>query len=125
MAVHIGEEIRKRAKSMRWSDTKLALELELHRNSMSTLYRKESIDTDILVKLCSLLDYNFFKLLYEDVERSRPHLSMAAEPPVAYKRAPQQPLRITIEADPNDPGAKREAEAIARRLLDRGKREKK
>lgn len=128
MAVHIGEEIRKRAKALRWSDTKLAVELAAHRNTVAQYYKDASIDTDVLAKLCTLLDFNFFKLLYEDVESSRPQTSMAAEPQAEYKRQPPQaPLRIVIEADPNNAAAKAEAEQIAQRLLRtaRGEGEKK
>ena len=59
--IHIGklieEELRKQEHSVIW----LANKLYCDRTNIYKIFKKQSIDTDTLLRICCILNYNFFK----------------------------------------------------------------
>ena len=67
---HIGKlikgELERQGRSITW----LAAQLNYSRQYMYKLFRRKWIYTDMLLKICDLLDYDFFKC-YSDYRNSR------------------------------------------------------
>ena len=83
--VSIGKEIQNQVHIKRMQVTKLARILNTNRNNIYDIYERESIDTDLLCKLCKALDHNFFYLYINDL---RLELSQYIEP--ATKHTPTE-----------------------------------
>jgi hypothetical protein len=64
--VHIGqklkEKLRQDGKSVVW----LARELGCHRTNIYNLFEKHSIDTQLLMRISTIMRYNFFDLLSDE-----------------------------------------------------------
>lgn len=60
--IHIGELIKKTVKSKGVKVAWLAKQLHCHRNNIYKMYDKSWIDTETLLKLSLLLNFNFFHL---------------------------------------------------------------
>lgn len=60
MKVHIGEKIRERAVETRIGTTELAKSINTSKQNIYGIFKRESIDTTLLLKLCKALDYDFF-----------------------------------------------------------------
>jgi DNA-binding Xre family transcriptional regulator len=59
---NIGEEIEKVAKTRRLTSAYIAKKLGKTRSNMNYIFKRTTIDTDLLYKLCVILDFNFFDL---------------------------------------------------------------
>jgi transcriptional regulator with XRE-family HTH domain len=73
MGIHIGEKIRLRAKELRIGPTELARQISTSKQNVYGIYKRESIDTELLQKLSRALNQDFF-YYYID-----PKLSVAEE----------------------------------------------
>jgi hypothetical protein len=73
MGIHIGEKIRLRAKELRIGPTELARQISTSKQNVYGIYKRESIDTELLQKLSRALNQDFF-YYYLD-----PKLSVAEE----------------------------------------------
>lgn len=66
--MHIGnilqQRLREDGKTVVW----LASELGCHRTNVYNLFSKYSIDTQLLQRLCVIMNFNFFELYCQDVE---------------------------------------------------------
>ncbi len=60
--IHIGELIKKQVKMKGLRVSWLADQLHCHRNNIYKIYEKQWIDTETLLKLSLLLNFNFFHL---------------------------------------------------------------
>ncbi len=64
--MHIGqklkEKLRQDGKSVVW----LARELGCHRTNIYNLFEKHSIDTQLLMRISTIMRYNFFDLLSDE-----------------------------------------------------------
>jgi cell shape-determining protein MreC len=60
MAVHIGKIIAQKAKDKELGATALAKKINTTPQNMYTIYKRQTIDTGLLLKLSEALQYNFF-----------------------------------------------------------------
>lgn len=119
MAVHIGQAILSRLESLGMPKVRFAERIGMNKSNVHDVFKRPGCDTVMLRKISQVLEFNFFKLLSDDLEPASA-TSMVSEPMVRYQRLPaRSPMRIVIEVDPNDPEAKGEAERMAERLLSR------
>lgn len=72
--IHMGKlfksQVEKKGIRVSW----LAEQLHCHRNNIYKLYEKQWIDTHLLMRLCEILDYDFFASLskhYQETRKSR------------------------------------------------------
>lgn len=68
MEFHIGELIRLRAKSLRIGPTELGLKIETSKQNVYGIFKRRSIDTELLSKICKALDFDFFLELSRNLE---------------------------------------------------------
>ncbi|MBN8702475.1 MAG: helix-turn-helix transcriptional regulator [Bacteroidetes bacterium] len=61
MGVHIGEKIRQRAKELRMGPTELGKLVHTSKQNIAGIYKRKSIDAELLRKLSHALNYNFFE----------------------------------------------------------------
>lgn len=66
--VHIGklieEELRRQGRSVSWFAGKLYCD----RTNVYSIFRRKSIDTDLLIRISRILDYNFFNCYRSELE---------------------------------------------------------
>ena len=62
MKIHVGEKIKARAKELRIGSTELAKSINTSKQNIYGIFKRESIDTDLLQKFCKVLKYDFFTL---------------------------------------------------------------
>lgn len=62
MKIHVGEKIKARATELRIGSTELAKSINTSKQNIYGIYKRESIDTDLLQKFCKVLNYDFFTL---------------------------------------------------------------
>lgn len=126
MSIHIGEEIERRRRATGVTKTELALRIGVDRSHIYTIISQPSIDTLVLRRVCLALDMNFFGILSGDMDESmgaKRDTNMVGEGAAVYGRTPKErttPLRIVIEVDPYDEGAKQAAVELAGKLRDQG-----
>lgn len=58
--MHIGQKIHERVKELRIRPTELAKTLRTSKQNLYGIFKRESIDTDLLLKLGKALDFDFF-----------------------------------------------------------------
>ena len=80
MAIHIGEKIKNRATELRMGPTELGKLVNTSKQNIYGIYKRKSIDSELLRKFCKVLDYDFFQ--YYSIEKP----SIVSEPTAAYKR---------------------------------------
>jgi DNA-binding Xre family transcriptional regulator len=61
MSISLGELIRRRIRDDRRSAQEICNELGMSRGNLDKIYKKDSINTDLLAKLCVLLQFDFFE----------------------------------------------------------------
>jgi hypothetical protein len=59
--MHIGEKIQKRAKEMRMGPTELAGLINTSKQNIYGIFKRKSIDTDLLSRIGKALDFDFFQ----------------------------------------------------------------
>lgn len=62
MKIHIGEKIKERAKELRIGPTELASLINTSKQNVYGIFKRQSIDTALLQKICKALKYDFFTL---------------------------------------------------------------
>ena len=71
--MHIGQLIKqqmdKQGKTVSW----LARELSYCRTNVYKIYEKKSIDTDLLLRISSLLRYDFFRIYSQKLDETVPN----------------------------------------------------
>ncbi|HWY37644.1 MAG TPA: helix-turn-helix transcriptional regulator [Bacteroidia bacterium] len=82
MAIHIGERIRQRAAELRMGPTELGRMINTSKQNVYGIYKRKSIDTEILRKLSKALNCDFFQYYYHP----DPHSSIAHESGYVYGR---------------------------------------
>lgn len=68
---HIGIRIREEVDRQRHSIGWLARQLACDRSNVYRLFRRESIDTATLTRLCKILDHDFFHDLSHELHEER------------------------------------------------------
>lgn len=66
MTLHIGKIIHEKVKLSQRSVKEVAAHINRSENTMYDIYKRESIDTGLLLKLCEILEFNFFALFNEE-----------------------------------------------------------
>lgn len=85
MGIHIGEKIRQRAKELRIGPTELGKMIHTSKQNVAGIYKRKSIDAELLQKLSTALDCNFF-----DYYTSSGNSPFAKEGKVIYKSGKKQ-----------------------------------
>lgn len=65
MKIHIGEKIKERAKELRIGPTELATLINTSKQNVYGIFKRESIDTALLQKICKALKYDFFSFFID------------------------------------------------------------
>lgn len=65
--MHIGKRIKQVMDEQGRSASWLADNIHCERSNVYYIYRRSTIDTELLKKICTILNYDFFKELSEDV----------------------------------------------------------
>ena len=60
MAIHIGKIIAQKAKAKHISPTSLGELINTSSQNIHAIFKRQTIDTGLLLKLCEALEYNFF-----------------------------------------------------------------
>ena len=92
MSVNIGEKIKQRANQIRIGPTELGKLIHTSKQNIYGIYKRKSIDTEILSKLSVALDFDFFqyynsgKMLTNDVHLSQKSSSQKTIPFNEYQK---------------------------------------
>jgi len=78
MAINIGERIKHRAKELRIGPTELGKMINTSKQNVYGIYKRKSIDTEMLRKLSKALNYDFFQYYFND------NLGFLGESPPSY-----------------------------------------
>lgn len=71
MNVNIGEEIKRVLESSEMTVTAFAKKINMERTNVYDIFKRSSIDTQLLNKIGQVLNYNFFEL-YVPLQHSKP-----------------------------------------------------
>jgi transcriptional regulator with XRE-family HTH domain len=64
MKLHIGEKIKQRASELRIGPTELAKRINTSKQNVYGIYKRKSVDSELLKSLSEALDYDFFTFYY-------------------------------------------------------------
>lgn len=74
MDIHIGSIIKTRARAIRLGPTELGSRIETSKQNVYGIFKRKSIDTELLIKISVALDHDFFQYLSRslngDIQRS-------------------------------------------------------
>jgi hypothetical protein len=93
--VHIGNLIKSRAKAVRVGPTELGERIETSKQNVYGIFKRKSIDTELLAKICLALDHDFFAELSQAVAGRREGRSLP-------KKIGKQPGLNELGQDPRD-----------------------
>ena len=71
--MHIGRLIKQQLEAQDKTVSWLARELAYCRTNIYKIFDKKSIDTDLLLRICILLQYDFFSAYSKELEKSVPN----------------------------------------------------
>lgn len=66
--IHIGKEIQHRLHEEDKSAIWLAQQLSCTRSNIYKIFAKQSIDTDLLLRISNILNHDFFKLYKKEIQ---------------------------------------------------------
>jgi transcriptional regulator with XRE-family HTH domain len=66
MSIHIGQLIKEKVTEKRLSQEALGKMINTTKQNVGNIYKRRSIDTQLLLKLCSVLEYDFFDAFYQE-----------------------------------------------------------
>src|SRR5215213_4709293 len=66
MSIHIGQLIKEKVTEKRLSQEALGKMINTTKQNVGNIYKRRSIDTQLLLKLCIVLEYNFFEVYYSE-----------------------------------------------------------
>jgi transcriptional regulator with XRE-family HTH domain len=101
MRIHIGEKIKQRSKELRIGPTELARHISTSKQNVYGIFKRESIDTELLQKISKALNLDFFCYYFDH------KLPMAGEEMARY---------VTRSKSQNDQGIAEEAAALKKEL---------
>ena len=84
MAIHIGEKIKQRAKELRMGPTELGELISTSKQNIYGIYKRKSLDSEMLRKLSKVLDFDFFQYYHTEIN------SVVAEPNASYGKKNKQ-----------------------------------
>jgi hypothetical protein len=68
MQLHIGEKIKEKAQEKRIGPSELGRMINTSKQNIYSIFRRKTIDTELLLKLSKALDHDFFQLYIERKE---------------------------------------------------------
>ena len=71
--MHIGQLIKQQMDEQGKTVSWLARELAYCRTNIYKIYDKKSIDTDLLLRICALLNYDFFSIYSQELRKVVPN----------------------------------------------------
>ncbi|MGV3529803.1 MAG: hypothetical protein ACO1OO_12965 [Flavisolibacter sp.] len=66
MPIHIGQQIRKKADDLKISQADLGVKISRTKQTVGDIFKRKSIDTDLLLSICRALEFDFFALYYQE-----------------------------------------------------------
>ena len=72
MDLHIGSLIKHRAKNLRIGPTDLGKKLDYSKIDVNKMFKRQSVQTELLVRVSKVLDHNFFIYYFDLCEKSTP-----------------------------------------------------
>ena len=98
MNFHIGELIRDRAKLLRIGPTELGAKIETSKQNVYGIFKRRSIDTELLSKICKALEHDFFADISDFLHQKKADQNAAAisEPKLASDANLQTELAYLI-----------------------------
>lgn len=69
--IHIGKQIRQKMEERQKTVVWLAKHLSCSRTNIYKIFEKHSVDTDILARISSVLEFDFFSLYSEDIKGNK------------------------------------------------------
>lgn len=66
MSIHIGQLIKEKVTEKRLSQEALGKMINTTKQNVGNIYKRRSIDTQLLLKLCAVLEYDFFEAFYAE-----------------------------------------------------------
>ena len=99
MEIHIGENIRQRAKELRIGATELAEMINTSRSNIYWLYKRKHIDGELLMKLSRVLKFNFFRMYPDDMVlgKTKIHALPTGKSPKLYETQPDDMSHLLLE----------------------------
>jgi hypothetical protein len=92
--MRIGEKVEARAKELRIGPTELARKIKTSKQNVYHIYKRESIDTELLMRLSKVLDYDFFQYYRGEGD------SMVQEPrATGYSKTRKQSAGMSTEME--------------------------
>lgn len=82
--VHIGQEIKKKAKELRIGPTELARLINVSKQNVYHIFERKSVDIELLKTISTALNHDFFQLLYIDEHEEN---KLAAQEKVIIEQA--------------------------------------
>ena len=77
--IHIGklieEELRRQEHSVTWFANKLYCD----RTNIYKIFKKQSIDTELLIRICDILKHNFFRYYDTEISNRETHETLPRE----------------------------------------------
>lgn len=74
MAIHVGKKIREEIDKQNFSVTLFAKKINRSRNVVYDIFKRESIDTDLLNKIGKILNCDFFSMYSSQKEYTQDHI---------------------------------------------------
>ena len=94
--IHIGEKIRLKAKELKIGPTEIGRRIDSTKQNVLGIFKRESVDTNLLKKISIALHYDFFTYYIEDSS-----VSLLMERPVYYGTS-TKPKSITKVIEEKD-----------------------
>jgi len=91
MSVHIGEKIKQRAKQLRIGPTELGKMVNTSKQNIYGIYKRKSVDAELLKKISKALDYDFFQHYVNE------NLPVLNEPSSYYQRKTLKDISSELE----------------------------
>lgn len=66
MSIHIGQIIKEKVTEKRLSQEALGKMINTTKQNVGNIYKRRHIDTELLLKLCIVLEFNFFEVFYAE-----------------------------------------------------------
>ena len=66
MSIHIGQLIKEKVTEKRLSQEALGKMINTTKQNVGNIYKRRSIDTQLLLKLCNVLEFDFFEAFYTE-----------------------------------------------------------
>jgi transcriptional regulator with XRE-family HTH domain len=92
MQIHIGKKIREVFESSGMSVSEFSRRIKTSRQNVYGIFKRSSVDTDLLMRIGKALNHDFFKYFTE------PTVSMASEPAPHYGKK-EKPKKITLQIE--------------------------